>query len=81
MRYKPDEVKLVLVDPKKVELTNYNGIPHLLCPVVSDPKKASVVLQKVVAEMEKRYDIFAEKEVKNIAGYNDLIEKERKIQI
>ncbi len=78
MRYKPDEVKLVLVDPKKVELKNYNGIPHLLCPVVSDPKKASVVLQKVVAEMEKRYDIFAEKEVKNIAGYNDLIEKERK---
>lgn len=78
MRYKPDEVKLVLVDPKKVELTNYNGIPHLLCPVVSDPKKASVVLQKVVSEMEKRYDIFAEKEVKNIAGYNDLIEKERK---
>ena len=78
MRYKPDEVKLVLVDPKKVELTNYNGIPHLLCPVVSDPKKASVVLQKVVAEMEKRYDIFAEKEVKNIAGYNDLIEKEIK---
>ena len=78
MRYKTDEVKLVLVDPKKVELTNYNGIPHLLCPVVSDPKKASVVLQKVVAEMEKRYDIFAEKEVKNIAGYNDLIEKERK---
>ena len=78
MRYKPDEVKLVLVDPKKVELTNYNGIPHLLCPVVSDPKKASVVLQKVVSEMEKRYDIFAEKEVKNIAGYNDLIEKEKK---
>ena len=78
MRYKPDEVKIVLVDPKKVELTNYNGIPHLLCPVVSDPKKASVVLQKVVAEMEKRYDIFAEKEVKNIAGYNDLIEKEKK---
>lgn len=78
MRYKLDEVKLVLVDPKKVELTNYNGIPHLLCPVVSDPKKASVVLQKVVAEMEKRYDIFAEKEVKNIAGYNDLIEKEKK---
>ncbi len=78
MRYKPDEVKLVLVDPKKVELTNYNGIPHLLCPVVSDPKKASVVLQKVVAEMEKRYDIFAEKEVKNIAGYNDLVEKDKK---
>ena len=78
MRYKPNEVKLVLVDPKKVELTNYNGIPHLLCPVVSDPKKASVVLQKVVAEMEKRYDLFAEKEFKNIAGYNEWVDKENK---
>ena len=78
MRYKPNEVKLVLVDPKKVELSNYNGIPHLLCPVVSDPKKASVVLQKVVAEMEKRYDLFAEKEFKNIAGYNEWVDKENK---
>ena len=78
MRYKPNEVKLVLVDPKKVELTNYNGITHLLCPVVSDPKKASVVLQKVVAEMEKRYDLFAEKEFKNIAGYNEWVDKENK---
>ncbi len=78
MRYKPNEVKLVLVDPKKVELTNYNGIPHLLCPVVSDPKKASVVLQRVVAEMEKRYDLFAEKEFKNIAGYNEWVDKENK---
>ncbi len=78
MRYKPNEVKLVLVDPKKVELTNYKGIPHLLCPVVSDPKQASIVLQKVVNEMEKRYDIFAEKEFKNIAGYNEWVEKENK---
>ena len=78
MRYRPDEVKLMLVDPKKVELSNYNGIPHLLCPVVSDPKKASIALQKLVAEMEKRYDIFSEKNVKNIDGYNDLIDKENK---
>ncbi len=78
MRYKPDEVKLMLVDPKKVELSNYNGIPHLLCPVVSDPKKASIALQKLVAEMEKRYDMFSDKNVKNIAGYNELIDKENK---
>lgn len=78
MRYRPDEVKLLLVDPKKVELSNYNGIPHLLCPVVSDPKKASIALQKLVAEMEKRYDMFADANVKNIAGYNELIDKENK---
>ena len=78
MRYKPDEVKLMLVDPKKVELSNYNGVPHLLCPVVSDPKKASIALQKLVAEMDKRYDLFSEKNVKNIAGYNDWIVKENK---
>ncbi len=78
MRYKPSDVKLVLVDPKKVELTNYNGIPHLLCPVVSDPKKASITLQKIVAEMEKRYDTFSEKHFKNIAGYNEWIAKENK---
>lgn len=78
MRYKPDEVKLMLVDPKKVELSNYNGIPHLICPVVSDPKKASVALQKLVSEMERRYDLFSEKNVKNIGGYNELIDKENK---
>ena len=78
MRYKPDEVKLVLVDPKKVELSNYNGVPHLMCPVVSDPKKASIALQKLVAEMEKRYDLFSEKNVKNIGGYNDWVSKENK---
>ena len=78
MRYKPNEVKLVLVDPKKVELTNYNGIPHLLCPVVSDPKKASLTLQKVVSEMDQRFQLFSENQVKNIAGYNDMIDKENK---
>ena len=78
MRYKPSEVKLVLVDPKKVELTNYNGIPHLLCPVVSDPKKASLTLQKVATEMDNRFQTFSDKEVKNITGYNEMIEKYNK---
>ena len=75
IRMRPDECKLVLVDPKKVELSNYNGIPHLMCPVVSDPKKASIALQKIVAEMEHRYDLFSEKNVKNISGYNEWVEK------
>lgn len=70
---RPDEVKLVLVDPKKVELSNYNGVPHLLCPVVTDPKKASIALQNIVKEMEKRYDMFADEKVKNIGGYNEKI--------
>lgn len=78
MRYKPTEVKLVLVDPKKVELTNYNGIPHLLCPVVCDPKKASLTLQKVVTEMDNRFQLFSDNEVKNITGYNDMIDKYNK---
>ena len=68
---RPDEVKLVLVDPKKVELSNYNGVPHLLCPVVTDPKKASIALQNIVKEMEKRYDMFADEKVKNIVSYNE----------
>ena len=75
MLKRPDEVKLVMVDPKKVELSNYNGIPHLLWPVVTDPKKASAALQKVVAMMEDRYDKFAEKNVKNISGYNEWVEE------
>ena len=78
IRMRPDECKLVLVDPKKVELSNYNGIPHLMCPVVSDPKKASIALQKIVAEMEHRYDLFSEKNVKNIGGYNEWVEKQNK---
>jgi len=76
MRTKPDEVKLVMVDPKKVELSMYNGIPHLMMPVVTDPKKASVALQKIVTEMEGRYDIFSDKNVKNIATYNEWVDKQ-----
>ncbi len=78
MRYLPNEVKLMLVDPKKVELSNYNGTPHLLCPVVNDPKRASANLQKIVAEMESRYELFSEKEFKNIAAYNEWVAKENK---
>ncbi len=76
MHYRPEEVKLVLVDPKQVELSNYNGVPHLLCPVVTDPKRASLVLQKVVSEMDHRYKVLAEKGVKNIKDYNKKAEKE-----
>ncbi|MBR3661588.1 MAG: DNA translocase FtsK [Bacilli bacterium] len=78
MNAKPDEVKLLLVDPKKVELSVFNGVPHLLAPVVTDPKKASVALSKIVKEMEDRYDIFEEKGVKNIVSYNEMIEKKNK---
>ena len=75
MRYKPDEVKLVLVDPKQVELSNYNGVPHLLLPVVTDPKKASATLQRIVVEMDDRYRAFAENQVKKIDDYNALMMK------
>ncbi len=75
MRAKPDEVKLVLVDPKKVELSMYNGVPHLLAPVVTDPKKANIALKKIVVEMERRYDLFSNSGTKNIAGYNAYIDK------
>ena len=76
MRAKPDEVKLVMVDPKVVELSVYNGVPHLLRPVVTDPKQASIALAKMVAEMERRYQVFSESKTKNIEGYNAYIEKE-----
>ena len=78
MRAKPDEVKLVMVDPKKVELSGYNGVPHLMRPVVTDPKEASVALGKIVSEMERRYDEFSETKTKNIATYNDYVEKKNK---
>ena len=78
MRAKPDEVKLVLVDPKKVELSMYNGVPHLLTPVVTDPKKANIALKKIVVEMENRYDLFSNSGTKNIAGYNAYVEKQNK---
>ncbi len=76
MRTRPDEVKLILVDPKKVELSVYEGVPHLLRPVVTDPKKASVALQKVVQLMDERYDMFEQTGTKNIGTYNDYVEKQ-----
>ena len=75
MRARPDEVKLVMVDPKVVELSVYNGIPHLMCPVVTDPKRAAVALAKMVNEMERRYEIFSESKTKSIETYNAYIEK------
>ena len=78
MRAKPDEVKLAMIDPKVVELSCYNGIPHLMCPVVSDPKQAAILLQKMVAEMEKRYHMFANTGTKKIEGYNEYVEKYNK---
>lgn len=76
MRTKPNEVKLVLVDPKKVELSMYNCIPHLLIPVVTDPRKANDALKRIVREMEDRYDTFSEKGVKNISTYNEWVDKQ-----
>ena len=73
---KPSEVKLLMIDPKVVELSIYNGIPHLLIPVVTDPKKAAGALAWAVQEMVKRYSLFAEKKVRDMKGYNNLAEKE-----
>ena len=78
MRAKPDEVKLALVDPKVVELSVYNGIPHLVCPVVSDPKQAAILLQKMVNEMEKRYQMFGTTGTKKIEGYNEYVDNYNK---
>ncbi|MDG5789009.1 DNA translocase FtsK [Evansella sp. AB-P1] len=76
MRSKPHEVKLMMIDPKMVELNIYNGIPHLLSPVVTEPKKASQALKKVVNEMERRYELFAYSGTRNIEGYNGYIKRE-----
>jgi len=75
MRAKPHEVKLMMIDPKMVELTVYNGVPHLLAPVVTDPKKASQALKKVVNEMERRYEHFSHTGTRNIEGYNEIIRR------
>ena len=72
---KPDEVKLLLIDPKVVELANYNGIPHLLIPVVTDPKKAANALNWAVVEMNRRYKLFAGTQVKDITSYNQKAEE------
>ncbi len=71
-KYLPDQVKIILIDPKVVELNVYNGIPHLLIPVVTDPKKASHALNWAISEMTSRYNKFAEKGVRNIDSYNEL---------
>jgi DNA segregation ATPase FtsK/SpoIIIE, S-DNA-T family len=75
MRAKPHEVKMMMIDPKMVELNVYNGIPHLLAPVVTDPRKASQALKKVVSEMERRYELFAHSSTRNIEGYNEYVKQ------
>lgn len=75
MKARPDQVKFMMVDPKMVELSVYNDIPHLLIPVVTNPRKASKALQKVVDEMENRYELFAKVGVRNIAGFNAKVEE------
>lgn len=77
---RPDEVKLIMIDPKVVELSVYNGIPHLMIPVVTDPKKASGALNWAVVEMEKRYQLFAEYNVRDLNGYNDKVEQIKDIE-
>lgn len=74
-KYSPGDVKLLMIDPKVVELSVYNGIPHLLIPVVTDPKKAAGALNWAVQEMNRRYKLFANNGVRNIEGYNDLFDK------
>lgn len=76
----PDQVKMMLVDPKKVELGVYNEIPHLLTPVVTDPKKAARALHKLVAEMERRYELFANTGQRNINGYNQMVKRQNAAQ-
>jgi len=78
MRAKPDEVKLAMVDPKVVELSCYNGIPHLVRDVVTDPKEASILLKKMVNEMERRYHMFANTGTKQIEGYNEYVRRHNK---
>lgn len=77
-QYSPDQVKLVLVDPKKVELSSYAGLPHLLRPIITDPSEADNVLKEVTKEMDNRYSRFAKVGVKNIKGYNNLVEEYNK---
>lgn len=76
---KPSEVKFLMIDPKMVELTTYNGIPHLITPVVTDPKKAASALRWAVHEMEKRYELFAASGVKDIVRYNQVVEKNQEL--
>ncbi|NLJ83698.1 MAG: DNA translocase FtsK [Halanaerobiaceae bacterium] len=75
----PDEVKMILIDPKKVELSVYQGLPHLFAPVVTDPKKAAAVLKLVVKEMEERYDLFSETGTRGIESYNRKVAEEERL--
>ncbi len=75
----PDEVKFILIDPKKVELNHYNGLPHLFSPVVTDPKKSSSVLKLVVDEMEARYDLFSDSGTRGISSYNKYVDEENSL--
>lgn len=76
MNAKPHEVKLMMIDPKMVELNGYNGIPHLLSPVVTNPQKANDALNRIVSEMERRYDLFSHSSTRNIEAYNQYLERE-----
>ncbi|MCF6410627.1 FtsK/SpoIIIE family DNA translocase [Pseudalkalibacillus salsuginis] len=76
MKAKPHEVKMMMIDPKMVELNMYNGIPHLLAPVVTEPKKAAQALKRVVNEMERRYELFSHSGTRNIEGYNNMIKRQ-----
>ena len=80
MQAKPSEVKLMMIDPKMVELSMYNGIPHLVTPVVTDARKASQALHKAVEEMERRYQLFAQVNVRNIKGYNEYIQQQNETE-
>ncbi len=75
-RATPEEVRLIMIDPKMLELSIYEGVPHLLVPVVTNPKQAALALRRVVEEMERRYQLLAAKGVRNIAGYNDALDRE-----
>ncbi|WLD95210.1 DNA translocase FtsK [Alkalihalobacillus sp. AL-G] len=75
MKAKPHEVKMMMIDPKMVELNVYNGIPHLLAPVVTEPKKAAQALKRVVNEMERRYELFSHSGTRNVEGYNNMIKR------
>jgi S-DNA-T family DNA segregation ATPase FtsK/SpoIIIE len=77
MRYSPEEVRMIMIDPKILELSGYNGIPHLLLPVVTDPKPAAIALRWAVAEMERRYQLLADMGVRDITGFNRKIDRQR----
>ena len=78
LRTHPDEVKMVLIDPKKVEFSPYHDLPHLLWPVITDSDKAAILLKRLVAIMEERYETFATAQVRDIAGYNEFVERHNK---